>query len=77
MRRMATNRPKTTHRPYKYSFTLSGFESSQASNPLRRKNTADAKASAAFFGPPEGIRTPVLQNRNLLRYPASLQADNY
>ena len=26
------------------------------------------------FGPPEGIRTPVLQNRNLLRYPAAPQA---
>ena len=27
-------------------------------------------------GPPGGIRTPVLQNRNLLRYPASLRADD-
>ena len=27
------------------------------------------------YGPPEGIRTPVLQNRNLLRYPAAPQAD--
>ena len=26
------------------------------------------------FGPPEGIRTPVLQNRNLLRYPTAPQA---
>ena len=24
-----------------------------------------------YFGPPKGIRTPVLQNRNLLRYPAA------
>ena len=28
-----------------------------------------------FVGPPEGIRTPVLQNRNLLRYPAAPRAD--
>ena len=28
-----------------------------------------------LIGPPEGIRTPGLQNRNLLRYPASLRAD--
>ncbi len=35
-----------------------------------------AKASL-FFGPLEGIRTPVLQNRNLLRYPASLRAEIY
>ena len=27
------------------------------------------------FGPPEGIRTPVLQNRNLLRYPAAPRAE--
>ena len=27
------------------------------------------------FGPPGGIRTPGLQNRNLLRYPASPRAD--
>ena len=28
-----------------------------------------------LFGPPGGIRTPDLQNRNLLRYPTSLRAD--
>lgn len=27
------------------------------------------------FGPPGGIRTPGLQNRNLLRYPASPRAE--
>ena len=30
---------------------------------------------AFLFGPPEGIRTPDLQNRNLLRYPAAPRAD--
>ena len=30
-----------------------------------------------FIGPPGGIRTPGLQNRNLLRYPASPRADKY
>ena len=30
-----------------------------------------------FFGPLEGIRTPDLQNRNLLRYPAAPRADIY
>lgn len=28
-----------------------------------------------YFGPLEGIRTPDLQNRNLLRYPAAPQAE--
>ncbi len=28
-----------------------------------------------FFGPPEGIRPPDLQNRNLLRYPTAPRAD--
>ena len=28
-----------------------------------------------FYGPPEGIRTPDLQNRNLTLYPAALRAD--
>ena len=28
-----------------------------------------------LFGPPEGIRTPVLQNRNLLRYPTAPRAE--
>ena len=30
-----------------------------------------------FCGPPEGIRTPGLQNRNLLRYPAAPRAEIY
>ena len=30
---------------------------------------------AFIFGPPEGIRTPVLQNRNLLRYPTAPRAE--
>ena len=28
-----------------------------------------------FFGPPEGIRTPGLQNRSLTHYPAVLRAE--
>ena len=28
-----------------------------------------------FVGPPEGIRTPDLQNRNLLRYPTAPRAE--
>ena len=30
-----------------------------------------------IFGPPEGIRTPALQNRNLLRYPTAPRTDEY
>ena len=39
------------------------------------KNKALAETSALFFGPPKGIRTPNLQNRNLLRYPIAPWAD--
>ena len=31
----------------------------------------DLSKQVEFFGPPEGIRTPALQNRNLLRYPTA------
>ena len=34
-----------------------------------------ARIQYSFFGPPEGIRTPDLQNRNLLRYPAAPRAE--
>ena len=36
-----------------------------------------AAAEMLFFGPLGGIRTPDLQNRNLLRYPAAPRADIY
>ena len=48
---------------------------SQCSNPYKRKSKAPSDDDALFFGPPEGIRTPVLQNRNLLRYPTAPQAE--
>ena len=35
----------------------------------------DKSKLVGFFGPLEGIRTPGLQNRNLLRYPAAPRAD--
>ena len=41
----------------------------------QNKNPADNNRQDFCFGPPEGIRTPVLQNRNLLRYPAAPQAE--
>lgn len=48
----------------------------------KRKVKRTKKETATFFrklpflfGPPGGIRTPGLQNRNLLRYPASLRAE--
>ena len=46
------------------------------SNPscLRMKNRAHQKVHSVF-GPPEGIWTPALQNRNLLRYPAAPRTD--
>ena len=51
-----------------------------AAHPLRvrippNEKTALTKVRAVFFGPPEGIRTPDLQNRNLTLYPAALRAD--
>ena len=49
--------------------TLSGFES------LDRKKKTPPDGDAFFFGPLEGIRTPDLQNRNLLRYPTAPRAD--
>ena len=42
-----------------------------------KKEVATLKGHNFFFGPPEGIRTPALQNRNLLRYPAAPQAEIY
>ena len=49
------------------------------SNPfvsLETKKKAQHLSVLPFlFGPPEGIRTPVLQNRNLLRYPAAPRTD--
>ena len=36
---------------------------------------SDKSKLVGFFGPPEGIRTPDLQNRNLLRYPAAPRTD--
>ena len=39
------------------------------------KNSVCAKTQTEFFGPPGGIRTPGLWNRNPLRYPASPRAD--
>ena len=40
---------------------------------LKKEST---KRYFPFSGPPEGIRTPALQNRNLLRYPAAPRTDN-
>ncbi len=51
-----------------------------AAHPLRvrippnEKESTDLTVSALFFGPPGGIRTPGLWNRNPLRYPASPRA---
>ena len=44
-------------------------------NNEQHKNPADNNRQDFRFGPPEGIRTPDLQNRNLLRYPAAPRAD--
>ena len=49
--------------------TLSGFES------LLDKKHSTHKSECCVFGPPEGIRTPDLQNRNLTLYPAALRAE--
>ena len=46
------------------------FESLQT-----EEQSSNQKVETLFFGPLEGIRTPVLQNRNLLRYPAAPQAE--
>ncbi len=67
-----TSRLKTIHRIVFFTpLTPSVFES------LVRKNAQSTKVLAHFFGPPEGIRTPTLQNRNLLHYPIMLQADYF
>ena len=44
---------------------------------ITQKSTFVDRQKCFFVGPPEGIRTPVLQNRNLLRYPAAPQAEIY
>ncbi len=47
------------------------------SNPFKLKKKPQPRGYNFFFGPLEGIRTPVLQNRNLLRYPAAPQAEKF
>ena len=57
----------------------------KAENPCPAKIFGERKSSIVsdtlvsklsnLFGPPEGIRTPDLQNRNLLRYPTAPRAD--
>ena len=41
---------------------------------LDKKSTTFCR-KLSIFGPPKGIRTPALQNRNLLRYPAAPWTD--
>ena len=48
---------------YKKSPIISGF-------------SQETSILSPLFGPPGGIRTPDLQNRNLLRYPASPRAED-
>ena len=52
-----------------------GFNLSVLEFPQTKKRTPTARVDILFFGLPEGIRTPVLQNRNLLRYPAAPRAE--
>ena len=61
---------KTCHRHV--FFTL---RPSQGSNLSERKKQGLPKGNPCFFGPPRGIRTPDLQNRNLTLYPAALWAE--
>ena len=69
---LRTSKLKTVHRTvFLTVLTLSGFES------LRTKKGAPPDGDALFFGPPEGIRTPDLQNRNLLRYPTAPRTEMY
>ena len=43
--------------------------------PVRVDLVEKSSLKLLFSGPPEGIRTPVLQNRNLLRYPTAPRAE--
>ena len=68
---LRTSQLKTCRRHvFSTPLTLSGFESLQ-----NKKVQHPHKVDAVLYGPPGGIRTPGLQNRNLLRYPASPRAD--
>ncbi len=62
-----TSLPKATSYPQGASFAEGKHHSKK---PLLSIDKRDF-----FVGPPEGIRTPVLQNRNLLRYPAAPRAE--
>ena len=63
------------HLRSKYFIRVSVFHSEAISLDVRRISLKKAPTKSMLFsGPLEGIRTPVLQNRNLLRYPAAPQA---
>ena len=58
------------------AFAKLAAASSYGSNPFGKKiKKQHSNDTASFSGLPEGIRTPVLQNRNLLRYPAAPRAE--
>ena len=66
-----TSRLKTVHRTvFLTPLTLSGFESHRT-----EKESPNLTVRTLFFGPPGGTRTPILWNRNPLRYPISPRAD--
>ena len=50
-------------------------ERKEKSEKNKKKRQLSCRKLSFLFGPPEGIRTPVLQNRNLLRYPTAPRAD--
>ena len=50
------------------------FESLRKYTRIKKQNHS-LRNDSIFIGPLEGIRTPVLQNRNLLRYPAAPRAE--
>ena len=54
--------------------TLSGSSPLKKKKNIKRAQSCDR--TLFMFGPLEGTRTPVLQNRNLLRYPAAPRAES-
>ena len=65
---------KTVPRTVFFRYAPSLFESLRLI--IIKKRQRHLKGAVIVFGPPEGIRTPVLQNRNLLRYPAAPRTDS-
>ncbi len=62
---------------FKTSTTGFCFKKCHRSTNRDKKKTRTRFACGSSFGPPGGIRTPGLWNRNPLRYPASPRADIY